>query len=502
MALIFPLAPRNAVHENQELLYDATPMIDTMSAQSSDQQTDARSELSQHPYSTEETWTIWSSTHPNAFMEETWANQRSGEFELKYPDYLRDDEQLVDQNQYLISDDPRDAEGITSFRNWLAMSSSDSFETADPLRSGNWFSHLWLSWKKLYFSLTIAFRPQAPVLVPPDQLISDAVTTMDLPGPWAFYIQGLKNRYIFSWSFYRSVVDNLTPNVITFVFEAKQNDVKVVKRQLIMLFYGAQKHRRALGMTDGFIFGSILNNGEISIYVSHWRNEIWYVFIFCIRQQLIECARKIVEAVFHPFKLEIFGYFVECFFALCKISDFQKKWLEEEFGRWNEAMNVQRKKLFDASESKDVWRDRPDDGPSAPTNKTKRGSADSNAKKVMAEARILAQAIMSNSRRSEIIYSPTERNIVAFNIVIDAGTSERDYQGYYSASWVEEAGKHHNEFDDPDPFLPIESGVIVHDDAKASSSHSDTESVSDPTRIGGSSDESGYMLATYDDVPT
>ncbi|OCB90781.1 hypothetical protein A7U60_g1966 [Sanghuangporus baumii] len=449
---------------------------------------------------------MWSSTHPNAFTEETWVNQRSGEFELKYPDYLRDE-----QIQYLISNDPRDAEGITSFQTWLAMSSSDSFETADPLLSGNWFSHLWLSWKKLAYNggkylngnaqrqaaddlIIYAFqmrngaghvvRPQAPFLVPPDQLISDAVTTMDLPRPWAFYIQGLKSRYLFSWSWYRSIVDSLKPNVITFVFSAEQNYVKVVKRKLIMALYGAQKQRRALRMTDGFVFGSILNNGEMSIYVSYWRNDT-----------------LIVEAVFHPFKLEIFGYFVECFFALCKISDFQKKWLEDEFGRWNEAMNVQKKKLFDASESKDVWRDRPDDGPSAPPHKTKRSSADPNVRKVMAEARILAQAIMSNSRRSEIIYFPTKRNIVAFNIVTDAGASERDYQKYYPASWIEEASKRRCEFEDPDPFLPIESGVIVHDDAKASSSRLDTESVSDRTQFDSSSDESGYTLATYDDVP-
>ncbi|KAL5534781.1 hypothetical protein ACEPAG_1245 [Sanghuangporus baumii] len=372
------------------------------------------------PYSTKETWTIWSTTHPNVFTEETWANQRSGEFELKYPDYLRDE-----QIQYLIIDDPLDAEGITWFRSWLAMSDSDSFETTDPLRSGNWFSHLWLSWKKLVYNgseysnesaqrqaaddLIIyafqmrngaghVFRPQVPVLVPPDQLISDAMTTMDLPGPWAFYIQGLKNRYIFSWS-WRSVLSTL------------------YGAQKLSTLYGAQKHRRALGMTDGFVFGSILNDGEMSIYVSHWRNDT-----------------LIVDDVFHPFKLEIFGYFVECFFSLCKISDFQKKWLEDEFGRWNEAMNVQKKKLFDASESKDVWRDRPDDGPSALPNKTKRGSADPNAKKVMAEARILAQAIMSNSRHFGIIYFPTERNIVALNIVTDAGTSEHDYQKNYPAS--------------------------------------------------------------------
>ncbi|KAL5518431.1 hypothetical protein ACEPAH_113 [Sanghuangporus vaninii] len=483
-------------------------MIDTAPAQSSEQQTDAHSE--RHPYSTEETWTIWSSTHPNAFTEETWANQRSGEFELRYLDYLRD-EKLVNQIQYLISDDSRDAEGITSFQTWLAMSSSDSFETADPLLSGNWLSHLWLSWKKLAYNggeylngnarrqaaddliiyafqmrngAGLVFRPQAPLLVPPDQLISDTVTTMDLPRPWAFYIQGLKNRYIFSWSWYRSIVESLKPNVITFVFSTEQNDVQVVKRQLLMALYGAQKQRRALGMTDGFVFGSILNDGEMSIYVSYWRN-----------------GTLIVEVVFHPFKLNIFGYFVECFFALCKISDFHKKWLEDEFGRWNEAMNNQKKKLLDASESKDVWRDRLDDGPSASPNKIKRGSADLNAKKVMAEARILAQAIMSNSRPSEIIYFPTKRNIAAFNILTDAGATERDYQRYCPASWVEEAGKRHCEFEDLDSFLPIESGVIVHDDVKASSSRSDMDSVSGQTQFDSSSDESGYTLATCDDVP-
>ena len=61
--------------------------------------------------------------------------------------------------------------------------------------------------------------------------------------------------------------------MIAFVFEAEISDEEAALRKLVLDFLCAEKHRRALGMSDGPMFGAIPNEGVIQIYVSYRRDD-------------------------------------------------------------------------------------------------------------------------------------------------------------------------------------------------------------------------------------
>ena len=65
----------------------------------------------------------------------------------------------------------------------------------------------------------------------------------------------------------------LPANVVTFAFEAKVDDFKVARQQLIMDLYVLQKHRRALSIKDGPVFGTVLDNGSVQFYVMYWKEN-------------------------------------------------------------------------------------------------------------------------------------------------------------------------------------------------------------------------------------
>ena len=66
-----------------------------------------------------------------------------------------------------------------------------------------------------------------------------------------------------------------------------------------------------------------------------------------------------MDLVFNPFRLGRFSVLVECFFVLCKIADFQREWLADEFARWNEEDVGRVRILREAADSETSWRDGP-----------------------------------------------------------------------------------------------------------------------------------------------
>lgn len=110
----------------------------------------------------------------------------------------------------------------------------------------------------------------------PESVRADAIVTKTLPSKWLRIIQHYRGRHVFSWS-WESLLSAREASIISLCFEAKQDDFAKVLRQLQLDFYSAQKHRRALGMKDGLVFGAILNAGVLTYYVSFWDGD----FLVC-----------------------------------------------------------------------------------------------------------------------------------------------------------------------------------------------------------------------------
>ena len=137
----------------------------------------------------------------------------------------------------------------------------------------------------IFINTVITSRAQAPVVgAPIHELTSSAAATIDLPFLFATEINGAFRSNILSWSWSRTGGRVVEESVITFLLESShgrgngnwvEDDLehKASERRLVMGLYTAQRQRRALRMTDGFVFGALLSHAVMDIYVAYWRDD-------------------------------------------------------------------------------------------------------------------------------------------------------------------------------------------------------------------------------------
>ncbi|EJD06113.1 uncharacterized protein FOMMEDRAFT_26867 [Fomitiporia mediterranea MF3/22] len=118
------------------------------------------------------------------------------------------------------------------------------------------------------------WRAEVDMVLPgtPDCVRADAVAALNLPEDWTDFLGELNNRYVFSWAWTVELID-LPESTVTFSYEAKVDDFKVVLRQVQLTMFSSQLHRRALGLEDGPVFGATFNKNILRFYVSNWEND-------------------------------------------------------------------------------------------------------------------------------------------------------------------------------------------------------------------------------------
>ncbi|EJC97683.1 uncharacterized protein FOMMEDRAFT_32446 [Fomitiporia mediterranea MF3/22] len=118
------------------------------------------------------------------------------------------------------------------------------------------------------------WRPEIDMVLPdtPDTVKADAVASLTLPEEWSSFLKQIYNQYVFSWTWTVELID-LPESTVTFSFEAKVDDFKVVLRQVQLTIFSSQLHRRALGLEDGPVFGATFNKNILRFYVSNWEND-------------------------------------------------------------------------------------------------------------------------------------------------------------------------------------------------------------------------------------
>ncbi|EJC99099.1 uncharacterized protein FOMMEDRAFT_23021 [Fomitiporia mediterranea MF3/22] len=124
---------------------------------------------------------------------------------------------------------------------------------------------------------------------------------------------------------------------VTSVWEWKLKAFKVVKRQEQLTMYSSQLHRRALCLRDGPVFGATLDQNELVLYVSNWEEDA-----------------VVVRRVLRPYDLRFFSHFIESYFMLSRIAEFQSSWIQAEMRRWDEDPKRQRSEV--EASAKKPWR--------------------------------------------------------------------------------------------------------------------------------------------------
>ena len=114
----------------------------------------------------------------------------------------------------------------------------------------------------------------------PDTVKADAVASLTLPKKWTKFLKRLYNQHVFSWAWCERLIE-LPASIVTLGFEARVDDPKVASRQVQLTIFSSQQHRRALGLTDGPVFGAVLNNNKRQFYVSNWENNTVVRIILC-----------------------------------------------------------------------------------------------------------------------------------------------------------------------------------------------------------------------------
>ncbi|EJC97684.1 uncharacterized protein FOMMEDRAFT_171606 [Fomitiporia mediterranea MF3/22] len=165
----------------------------------------------------------------------------------------------------------------------------------------------------------------------PDTVKAGAVASLTLPREWTKLMGRLCNQHVFSWAWCQKLT-KLPASIVTLGFEAKVDDPKVGSREAQLTMFSGQLHRRALSFTDGPVFGATLNDNKLQFYVSIWENDT-----------------VVVRPVNDIFELKDFDSFIECYFFLCGLSEFQSLWLKKEMKRWNEDRDKQETKLRDSA---------------------------------------------------------------------------------------------------------------------------------------------------------
>ncbi|EJC99927.1 uncharacterized protein FOMMEDRAFT_160402 [Fomitiporia mediterranea MF3/22] len=320
-------------------------------------------------------WTTWSQVHKiRPFDEQAyWENEEFDDFmkNCKYPNVLKcERENIVELLQYMgdVSES-----AVEDIRSWIENICSEKLEDIDRYNFRGWFPHICASWKSFINAkgreknksscrkgvdniIEVAFelRPNSDhvwqsemeLVLPdkPNKAVANTITSKDLPERWQSIVHGVPNNFTLRWSYSTSI----PLSIITSAFEAKANNLDTAIRQITMDFYSAQLHRRALCCNkDGPVFGTILNQESLTFYVSYWDGD----------------ELPILQ---RPYSLTFLPDLLESYFILCRISEFQSQWLENEFRQWDSDIIAQRSKLFNAV-AKRPWRGekRSDKGPTS-----------------------------------------------------------------------------------------------------------------------------------------
>ncbi|EJC98542.1 uncharacterized protein FOMMEDRAFT_143028 [Fomitiporia mediterranea MF3/22] len=312
------------------------------------------------------TWTPWSQEHKiRPFDNQAyWENKEFDDFmkNCKYPNVLKDEREKIVELLQRMGDVSEGA--VEDIRSWIENICTEKLEDTDRYNFRGWFPHLCASWKSFINTkrrkknesgcrksvdniIEVAFelrpnsdhvwQPEMELVLPgkPNKAVADAITSKDLPERWQNIVEAVPNDFIFRWSYSTSI----TLSIITSAFEAKVDDFDTAIRQITMDFYSAQLQRCTLCCRDGPVFGTILNRGTLTFLVSYWDgNEL--------------CVQPILQ---RPYSLNFLPDLLESYFILCRISEFQSRWLENEFKHWDSDVMAQRSKLLNAA-FKRPWR--------------------------------------------------------------------------------------------------------------------------------------------------
>ncbi|EJD06114.1 uncharacterized protein FOMMEDRAFT_153486 [Fomitiporia mediterranea MF3/22] len=310
------------------------------------------------------TWEEWATLHKIRFIEEDWKNDEFNNFmkSLKYPSCILEEDviRMVDAWLHHL---PNGEQVQREFSSWRDRLNSDKIELGDKYQFAMSLPILLYAWKTalihaepkineasnrrgadILIELAFQSRPggrlymEVDMILPghPDTVKADAVASLTLPREWTKLMGRLRNQHVFSWAWCEKLT-KLPASIVTLGFEAKVDDPKVVSRQVQLTMFSSQLHRRALGLTDGPVFGTVLSDNKLHFYVSVWENDT-----------------VVVRWVNDIFELTEFGRFIECYFFLCGISEFQSSWLKNEMKRWDEDRDKQETKLRESATN--PWR--------------------------------------------------------------------------------------------------------------------------------------------------
>ncbi|KAF8661955.1 hypothetical protein AX16_001250 [Volvariella volvacea WC 439] len=304
--------------------------------------------------STIDGYTRWLSTH-NVKYDSTWwapANFMTHMTTVVYPEYVLTEDALHIV-QGILSWRPK---GVKDFERWCKsigarLEQGDRYQFKNNLST---FATLWHSLTNKFergepeAALRLALDVQGfiafeqcaaadkqwrsePLLsLPwgsesPDCVRVDAIVTATVPSDLQSLIP---DGPVGSWGNTKTARSEL-PSVVVFIMEAKDSmrDDQVL-RQLQMSFYSAHLHRKRLAMESGPIFGATLIGTNVRLYVSHMVDK-----------------DLIVQPIRGFYRLACFNEYLRLYFDLCRISEYQTRWLEEEFERWRGDQTIQGQKI-------------------------------------------------------------------------------------------------------------------------------------------------------------
>ncbi|EJC98184.1 uncharacterized protein FOMMEDRAFT_171140 [Fomitiporia mediterranea MF3/22] len=302
-------------------------------------------------------WDIWASKHKIRFVSEDWKNETFDDFmaSLKYPRYIQS-EGLLHRVERLVSRDPKGAEAIRKFKTWRNGLSDTRLEDCDTYGFEEGLFFLVACWRSISFQASTAggeasirkaihdlielafqlrpgadqaWRSEVEMALPdsPETVRAGTVVTWNFRDDWDTVVKRFNNNYVFSWASSPDLI-YIQRSIITFLFEAKLHKPQVARRRIQLTMYSSQLHRRALCLRDGPVFGASLDHNVLTFYVSYWKGDT-----------------VIVQSIIGKYEVLDFADFVEIYFILCRISEFQSSWLQEEMARWNEDPEGQKAKL-------------------------------------------------------------------------------------------------------------------------------------------------------------
>ncbi|KAH8112425.1 hypothetical protein DFH11DRAFT_492161 [Phellopilus nigrolimitatus] len=168
----------------------------------------------------------------------------------------------------------------------------------------------------LEMDIVLPEKAQMPVKVALAK--ADSLALIMLPLEWCrvYMTSDIRSR-CFEWAT-PSSDHSLTPSVITFAFEAKQENRQAAVSQLTMYLVSGQHHRRALGLKDSPLFGAVLVNTTFSVFVCLWDKEYLTTYPTKYCWDFMKGSE-----------------FIECYFFLSRLSDYMHDIIRVEFEDWD-----------------------------------------------------------------------------------------------------------------------------------------------------------------------